>query len=99
MTSCIKCGRPIGLIEYISGDAKQQGLCKSCRTSGDKWCSDCIHMLVIRDGDTSVLRCIKFGYDLSKRKDMTSAANCEAFMPKVVDKNPEHARVYSSSHH
>jgi len=44
-------------------------------------------MLVIRDGDTSVLRCIKFGYDLSKRKDMTSAANCEAFMPKVVDKN------------
>jgi hypothetical protein len=98
MATCVKCGRPIGLIEYVSGDSQHHGLCKACRTNGDKWCKDCVHMLAIRNGETSVLRCIKFGYDLSKRKDWTCANNCKAYATRVIDKNPERERVYSTSH-
>lgn len=87
MATCVKCGKPIGLIEYTMGESKQVGLCKSCRTT-EKWCDDCVHMLTISMEDSSVNRCIKYGYDLSKRKDWKTAANCQDYTSKIVPKNP-----------
>jgi len=97
MASCVKCGKPIGLIEYALGDPKQIGLCKSCRKTTKKGCSDCICMLTITMKDSAVVRCIKYGYDLSNRKDWKTAANCQGYTAKVIDKNTERARVYLSS--
>ena len=43
-------------------------------------------MLTISMGN-SVLRCIKYGYDLSKKKDWTTVANCPGFTPKITTKS------------
>jgi hypothetical protein len=86
MASCVKCGKPIGLIEYALGDSEQLGLCKSCRMV-EKWCEDCVYMLTITMEDSSVYRCIRYGYDLSKRKDWKTAANCKDYTPKIAPKN------------
>jgi hypothetical protein len=88
MASCVKCGKPIGLIEYTLGESKQVGLCKSCRTT-EKWCDDCVYMLTITMEDSAVNRCIKYGYDLSKKKDWKTAANCQDYTPKIIEKNPK----------
>ena len=83
MATCVKCGKPIGLLEYTLGDSKKVGLCKTCRLT-EKWCDDCVFMLKISMEDSSVFRCIKYGYDLSKRKDWTKANNCQDFTPKIM---------------
>ena len=88
MASCVKCGKPIGLIEYALGGSKQVGLCKSCRTT-EKWCDDCVYMLAISMENSSVMRCIKYGYDLSKRKDWKTAENCKDYTPKMAPKSPK----------
>jgi len=88
MASCVKCGKPIGLIEYALGESKQVGLCKSCRKT-EKWCDDCVYMLTISMEDSSVMRCIKYGYNLSKRKDWKTAENCHDYTPKIAEKNPK----------
>lgn len=44
-------------------------------------------MLTISMEDSSVNRCIKYGYDLSKRKDWKTAANCQDYTSKIVSKN------------
>jgi hypothetical protein len=36
--------------------------------------------------DSSVIRCIKYGYDLSNKKDWKTAANCQDFTPKIEAK-------------
>jgi hypothetical protein len=54
-------------------------------------------MLKISMEDSSVFRCIKYGYDLSKRKDWTKANNCQDFSPKIADnrkpKNDDKSRA------
>jgi len=96
MASCVKCGKPIGLMEYALGDSRQFGLCKSCRTT-KKWCNSCMHMLALSLKDDTLIRCTKYGYDLSNQKNWKSAANCQDYMAKTVDKNSDRARVYRSS--
>lgn len=88
MASCVKCGKPIGLIEYTFGESKQVGLCKRCRKI-QKWCDDCAYMLTISvEGENgSVNRCIKYGYDLSKRRSWKIAANCQDYTSKNASKD------------
>jgi hypothetical protein len=38
---------------------------------------------------SSMNRCIKYGYDLSKRKDWKTAADCKDYTPKIAPKNPK----------
>ena len=96
MASCVKCGKPIGLMEYALGDSEQLGLCKSCRTT-KKWCNNCICMLTITMKGNAVIRCIKYGYDLSNRKNWKTATECKGYTAKIIDKNSQRARVYLSS--
>jgi len=91
MATCVKCGKPIGLLEYALGDSKQLGLCKTCRTKG-KWCDDCVYMLTISMEDSSVIRCIKYGYNLSNKKDWKTAANCQDFTPKIEAKDQKQGK-------
>ena len=86
MASCVKCGKPIGLLEYALGNSKQLGLCKKCRKI-TKWCDNCIYMLTISMEDASIIRCIKYGYNLSNKKDWTTAINCQDFTSKIVTAN------------
>jgi hypothetical protein len=44
-------------------------------------------MLTISMEDSSMNRCIKYGYDLSKHKDWKTAANCKDYTPKIAPKN------------
>jgi len=86
MASCVKCGKPIGLLEYTLGDSKQLGLCKKCRKN-ENWCNDCTNFLTIKTGNTAVIRCLKYGYDLSNKKDWTAANNCPDFTNKTAENN------------
>ena len=96
MASCVKCGKPIGLVEYVHGDSRQFGLCKSCRTT-KQWCNSCIHMLTLNFSDGTVIRCTRHGYDLTNKKNWRSAANCQDYVARTVDKSADRARVYRSS--
>jgi hypothetical protein len=82
MASCVKCGKPIGLLEYI-GDAKQLGLCKKCRKT-HHWCDQCINFITITIQNSPVTRCLKYGYDLSNKKDWKTANNCPDYTSKTA---------------
>ena len=97
MASCVKCGKPIGLIEYVRGNSKQFGLCKSCRTTR-KICDTCTHMLSLTVKDGALTRCTKYGYDLSNQKNWKTAVDCQGYIAKIVDKNTDRTLVYRSSH-
>jgi len=87
MASCVKCGKPIGLIEYTLGDSKQRGLCKTCRKN-QNWCDHCINFLTITTRDnTAVSRCLKYGYDLTDKKTWKNAANCPDYTTKIRKDN------------
>jgi len=86
MVSCVKCGKPIGLLEYALGSSKHLGLCKKCRKTA-KWCDNCVYMLTISMENASIIRCIKYGYNLSNKKDWTTATNCQDFTSKIVTAN------------
>lgn len=77
MITCSKCGKRMGLLEYVSAKASQRGLCRDCRLE-KKLCSNCIHFLELPElsGKSSVARCLKYGYDLSDPKSHLTANNC-----------------------
>ena len=81
MACCVKCRKPIGLLEYI-GDSEHLGLCKSCRKQ-ENWCDECINFLTISIENSTVIRCLKYGYDLSNKKDWKAANNCPDFTTKI----------------
>jgi len=64
------------------------GLCKNCRKT-EKYCDDCVYLLTISMKDSSVIRCIKYGYELPQKKDWKTAANCPDFTPKIKTKTPK----------
>ena len=74
MASCVQCGKPIGLIEYTLGDSNQLGLCKNCRKT-QKLCDNCAFMLTISMEDSAIIRCIKYGYNLTNKKDRKNKTN------------------------
>jgi hypothetical protein len=101
MASCVQCGKPIGLIEYTFGDSNQLGLCKNCRKT-QKLCDNCGFMLTISMEDSAIIRCIKYGYNLTNKKDRTKAANCKDYTSKIPTdprktKNKTHQKTKSSS--
>jgi hypothetical protein len=54
-------------------------------------------MLSLNFKDGTVIRCTRYGYDLTNQKNWKSAANCQDYVAKTVDKNSDRARVYRSS--
>lgn len=82
MASCVQCGKPIGLIEYTLGDSNQLGLCKNCRKT-QKLCQNCAFMLTISMEDSSIIRCIKYGYNLTNKKTWLTAQKCQDYTPKI----------------
>jgi hypothetical protein len=53
-------------------------------------------MLTITMEDSSIIRCMKYGYNLSDKKTWKTAANCKSYTAKVIDKTSQRARVYLS---
>lgn len=94
MAKCSKCGKRIGLLEYVSADNAHKGLCRECREE-KKLCSSCIHYLKLSGvlDKSTVARCLKYGYDLSNHKNHATAANCPFFSttmsPKKTAKTTE----------
>lgn len=90
MATCSKCGKRIGLLEYVSAVESRRGLCKECRTER-KLCYNCIHYLKLSDvlGKPTVARCLKYGYDLSNQKNHVTAGNCPFFSTTLPPKKTE----------
>ncbi|HML02167.1 MAG TPA: hypothetical protein VK487_02210 [Candidatus Bathyarchaeia archaeon] len=82
MVSCVQCGRPIGLLEYTLGDSNLLGLCKNCRKA-QKQCDNCLYMFIISMENSPIVRCIKYGYNLTDKKSWAKAANCQYYTPKI----------------
>ena len=87
MATCSKCGKRIGLLEYVSADTSRRGLCKECRAE-KKLCSSCIHYLKLSEvmGKSSVARCLKYGYDLSNHRNHVTANTCPFFSTTLPTK-------------
>jgi hypothetical protein len=78
----VQCGRPIGLLEYTLGDSNLVGLCKNCRKA-QKQCDNCLYIFIVSMENSPIVRCVKYGYNLTDKKSWAKAANCQYFTPKT----------------